>query len=146
MHLLILARLSNEHADRDIQHTAWWPKPVWQRGFTALSLCALLLQTCEDGTTGKCSLSLTCLWGQTKTQPVFMFPVFPCNLPLGPWICWALIGAEGFQLAHAGRGCLPSMSCSRPVLQPQPALTSERYVVGSHLSALLQASDELKMA
>lgn len=104
--------VSSSWPGRDIQISGWWSKPVWQRGFTALSLCALLLQTHKDDSLGKCSLSLT---GSDKnTASVYV----PCSLSLCPWIGWALVDAEGLQLAYAGFGCLPSMPFSRPVPSP----------------------------
>lgn len=83
--------------------------------------------------------------GQSRTQPVFMFPVFPCNLSLSPWICWALVDAEDLQLTRAGWGYLPSVSSSRPV----PSLSQPPWVRNTWweaISLLSQASDELKMA
>lgn len=60
----------------ETQHPDWWPKPVWQGGFTALSF----VYSAFADTGGHCHRKILCFSraseGQTRTKPVFMFPVF----------------------------------------------------------------------
>ncbi|RMC19327.1 hypothetical protein DUI87_03935 [Hirundo rustica rustica] len=64
----------------------------------------------------------------------------------GPLDMLNLGGCRGFAAGPCRLGLSTHHAFQQTYSQPQPAPLSERYVVESHFSALVQASDELKMA
>lgn len=135
MSLLFHTMLSNQHMGRDSAPRVMVQTCVAGRVHTQPSvLFTLPLQREEEAAAGN-FFFLSAPEGQTRTKPVFTFPVFPqvicCRpMPRQPPGRWMWVDLEGFHQAHADRGGLPSMSlCTRP------APINESQGVGSCLTA-----------